>query len=147
MSFFPRMRIRVGSSFLVGASGSIDFLDNKNGPIAGFSIFIYSLLTLSGPHFSIPGPGEGVGLDSNPSLFQFSWKTFLFWFMKRSTFEIENCFKFRNKNLHFQKYPKTSLEINSTHPFYHILIPNTSYVKKKNYFTGVTIFFLFVIIS
>ena len=36
----------------------------------------------------------------------------------------------------FNIIPKIPLEMNSTHPFYPILIPNTSYVKKLIMFIG-----------
>ena len=37
--------------------------------------------------------------------------------------------KFKTKIFIFEYFPKIPLEMNSTHPFYPILIPNTSYVK------------------
>ena len=41
------------------------------------------------------------------------------------------CFfqNFKNKIFIFKYFPKNHSEMTSTHPFYPILIPNTSYVK------------------
>ena len=44
--------------------------------------------------------------------------------------------KFKTKIFIFEYYPKIPLEMNSTHPFYPILIPNTSYVKNFILFVG-----------
>ena len=44
--------------------------------------------------------------------------------------------KFKTKIFIFDYYPKMPLEMNSTHPFYPILIPNASYVKNFILFVG-----------
>ena len=40
------------------------------------------------------------------------------------------------KNLILEYFPKIPSEMNSTHPFYPILIPNTSYVRMFIMFVG-----------
>ena len=49
--------------------------------------------------------------------------------MPEKALNMPSLKKFKTKIFIFEYFPKIPSELNSTHPFYPILIPNTSYVK------------------